>query len=88
VGTWLSAAVWLAAATTIWVEMHGPTGQKIYVNPELVASLREPLPVNRADIAKGTNCILFLSNGNFIAIRERCDVARRVFTQQQRQGLQ
>ena len=37
------------------VELHGPTGQRIFVNPHEVTSVREPQA--RDHFAKGTHCL-------------------------------
>jgi hypothetical protein len=64
---------WLIAAYAL-VELHGPTGQRIFVNPTMITTIREPLETGH--FAKGTHCLVYLSNRNFIAVREHCDIVR------------
>jgi len=58
------------------VELHSPDGrQVIYVNPEEVSSVREPQVGGH--FAPGTKCLLFVTNGNFISVREDCLAVRK-----------
>lgn len=62
------------------VELHGPTGQLIEINPAEVSSLRTPLDSNfttsQRHWAKGAHCIIVMSNGGFIAVAEECATVR------------
>lgn len=58
-----------------FVELHGPDRQIIFVNPQEVTSIREPRNYP-GHFAKGTRCLLFVSNGNFIAVTDPCDFVR------------
>ena len=51
-----------------------PNGQKIEVNPNEVSSVREPQ--GEGHFAKGTRCILVMTNGKLIAVQEECDAVR------------
>ena len=59
------------------VQFTGPTGQRIDVNPAEVTSIREPQPANRTYLAKGINCLIGMSNGKFIAVRDGCSEVRQ-----------
>jgi hypothetical protein len=63
----------LLAAITL-VELHGPTGQRIEINAAEISSLREPADISRDHYhwAKGTRCIIVMSNGRYIAVVEDC----------------
>jgi hypothetical protein len=68
--------VWLlvALASIVLVELHGPTGQLIYVNPAEVTTIREPLAASH--FAREVRCLIYLTNRNFITVRETCDRVR------------
>ena len=57
-------------------ELHGPTGQRIYVNPAEVTSIIPPQKAGH--FAKGTQCVIYLSSRNFIPVGETCDEARKL----------
>jgi len=67
---------WLPVCV-ILIELTGPTGQTIHLNPAEVTSIREPTATNRRYFAKGTHCVIFVTNGHFIAVRERCKTVRQ-----------
>jgi hypothetical protein len=74
----LNACCALLLAAEAFVDLHGPAGQHIYVNPGNITSIREPTFVNRHYVAKGTRCVLFMVNGNFIATTETCNEVRAI----------
>jgi hypothetical protein len=59
------------------VELHGPDGQHVFVNPPEVTSLREPRGVNSGHWAPGTRCLLVMADGKFITVAEPCDEVRQ-----------
>jgi len=58
----------------VFVELHGPTGQVLEINPAEVSSLREPLDesVGRHHWGRGTHCVVVMANGGFNAVAEDC----------------
>lgn len=80
---WLRAALpclscaLLAAKSITLIELHGPEGQRFYLNPAEISTIREP---NKTDLvhhfAAGTRCIIVATNGKFLAVRETCDAVR------------
>jgi len=59
------------------IELQGPGGhQKIYVNPVEITSVREPRGVDQGHWARGTQCLLVMTNKNFIAVSDTCDAVR------------
>lgn len=58
------------------VELHGPDGQVIYLNTHEITSLREPRAINRRQFVAGTRCVVVMSNGNFVAVQDRCEQVR------------
>jgi uncharacterized protein YlzI (FlbEa/FlbD family) len=69
--------LWAGMAMTL-VELHGPgqNGQRIFVNPHEVTSIREPRALAHQHLAPGTHCVLFMVSGNFISVAEPCDDVR------------
>jgi hypothetical protein len=68
--------VLLLVALLTLVEVHGPAHQRIYINPSEITSLREPLAHDH--FAKGTRCLIYLTNRNFIAVTETCEHVRKL----------
>lgn len=58
------------------VALDGPGGQKIFVNPREVTSIREPRGMGQQHFAPGTRCVVFMSNGNILAVTESCSAIR------------
>ena len=78
---WLRAAcltmpLALTAAVQL-IELHGPDGQRFFVNTHDIASLREPTGVDmRRYFAAGAKCIVVATSGKFIATIETCPTIR------------
>lgn len=68
------------SAEVALIELHGPQGQIIYVNPHEVTSIREPRDViqRQGHFAPGTHCILVMTHGSFIAVTDPCAEVRRL----------
>jgi hypothetical protein len=65
--------MWLSAQLVLTlIELHGPTGQVLEINPALVSSLRQPIDTQRQHWGQGTHCVVVMSNGGFIAVAEDC----------------
>jgi len=61
------------ALVIAFVELHGPSGQVLEVNPALVSSIRQPIDVaGPSHWARGTRCIIIMSKGMFLAVSEDC----------------
>lgn len=60
-----------AGLVLVLVELHGPSGQIVEINPAEVSSVRQPLDV-RGHWMQGTKCIIVMSNGGYIATSEDC----------------
>ena len=58
----------------IFLELHGPDGQTIDVNPDQITSLRMPQASAGDHFPKGTKCIIKMTNGNINAVVETCQV--------------
>jgi len=61
-------------AAVVLVELHGPNGQPLDINPAEVSSLRPPADA-LGRWAKGTRCVVVMSNGRFNAVAEDCETA-------------
>jgi hypothetical protein len=57
------------------VELHGPGGQIIWVNPAEVTDVREP--TSASHFARGTRCLVYFSNRNFITVTEDCIAVKK-----------
>ena len=61
------------------IQLTGPGGQHIEVNPAEVSSLREPRGVHSGHFAAGTRCIVIMANGNLISAGETCaEISQRL----------
>jgi hypothetical protein len=65
---------WLAAVQ--FVVLHGPGGQELYVNPEQITSIREPVGTDLRHFPRGTHCVVVTTSGKFLAVREPCAEVR------------
>lgn len=78
------ASLTLAYGAIALVELHGPSGQPLEINPNEVSSVRQPLdPLHpRQHWAKGTHCILVMGNGGMNAVAEDCATVMQKLTKQ------
>ena len=67
--------MWHAAALLALIELHGPGGHRIYVNPNEITSIREPQ--TKGGFTKDARCLVYLTNRNFITVRETCEQVRQ-----------
>ena len=58
------------------LQFTGPTGARIDLNPQEISSIRDPRASPVGHWGKGTNCIVVMNNGKFIAVAENCDEVR------------
>jgi hypothetical protein len=62
-----------AKVAVVLIELTLPTGKHhIEINPAEISSVRQPADVN-GHWAKGTNCIIVMTNGRFNAVIETCE---------------
>ena len=65
--------------TIYLLTVHAPDGQEIIVNATEISSIRKPRDGAEENFAKGTNCILTMTNGKIISTIERCiDVIKTI----------
>ena len=66
-----------AATALLLIKLTTPGGHELDVNPGEVSSLRAPIDTTPGLWAKGTNCILVMSNGRFNAVAEDCPTVQQ-----------
>jgi len=59
-----------------FIELHGPDGQRAFLNPRAISSLREPVNTDSKHFTKGVHCVVVTTNGKFIAVIETCTQIR------------
>jgi len=59
-----------------FIELHGPDGQRAFLNPRAISSLREPVNPDLKHFAKSVHCVVVTTNGKFIAVVETCQEIR------------
>jgi hypothetical protein len=72
--SWVLALGLLIPAGVDLVELTGPGGQRIYINPQEVTDVRDP--TSQTHFARGTRCLIFLTSRNFVAVVEPCAEVR------------
>jgi hypothetical protein len=58
------------------IQLHGPGGQVIDINPLEITSLREPQANSESHFGKGIHCIIKMTNGAINAVVEQCEMIR------------
>ena len=65
---------WLVAAMHFML-LHGASGQMYWINIDQVSTLRAPIPSDlQASFPRGTQCVVFMTNGKFVSVVETCEV--------------
>jgi hypothetical protein len=65
------------------IQLHGPDGQEIDVNPHEVASLREPSSISEGHFPKGVRCVVVMTNGRFNLVKEDCSTVKTLVEESQ-----
>ena len=58
------------------IQLHGPGGQEIDLNPHEIASLREPSSVSEGHFPKDIRCVVVMTNGRFNLVKEDCHTVK------------
>ena len=58
------------------IQLHGPDGQEIDINPHEIASLREPSSISEGHFPKGIRCVIVMTNGRFNLVVENCNTVK------------
>jgi hypothetical protein len=61
-----------------FIELHGPDGQRAFLNPKTISSLREPIATDLKHFTGSVRCVVVTTNGKFIAVVETCNYIRDV----------
>jgi len=64
-----------------FITVHAPDGQEMELNIAEISSIRKPQEqaTDQSHFAKGTNCIMVMTNGKFIGTTETCtEVIKRI----------
>jgi hypothetical protein len=72
---WLSISLAAGAADFHSVIVHAADGEIVQLNINEISSIRQP-PDVQGHFAKGTNCIIVMTNGKFVLTREPCQTVR------------
>jgi hypothetical protein len=67
----------------VLVQLSGPDGQWIDVNPREVVSVREPRVAEH--FAPGIKCLLHMTDGKIITVVEDCETVRGKLTEEGRE---
>jgi hypothetical protein len=70
------ALISLLAAS--FIILHAPDGQVIYLNPDQVTNIRKPRGTETGHFARGTNCVVFTTDGKHFATLEICESIRNL----------
>jgi hypothetical protein len=70
----LSGGAWALILISVveFIELHGPDGQRAFLNPRTISSLREPIASDLKSFTKGVRCVVVTTSGKFIAVVETC----------------
>lgn len=70
--------IWLFLSfVAAFIELQGPDGQIVYINPYQIISIREPRGTDRGHWAPGTKCLVMTSDGKFITTTDTCAGIRK-----------
>jgi hypothetical protein len=72
----LSALIFISGVE--FIELHGPDGQRAFLNPKTISSLREPIATDLKHFTGSVRCVVVTTNGKFIAVVETCNYIRDV----------
>lgn len=59
-----------------FLELTTPDGRAIEVNPSEIITLRHPRETSDRIVHEDTNCLLFTTDGKFVAVKETCKEVR------------
>jgi len=61
----------------VMIILHSGSGIEMDVNPMLITNMRNPEPNNPA-FTPNVKCLINMSDGKFVTVRETCDEVRRL----------
>jgi hypothetical protein len=70
--------LWLAAGA-LFISVHAPDDQQIFINVTEISSIRQPRDTENQHFQKDVNCVIVMNNGKFIGTIESClDIIRLI----------
>jgi hypothetical protein len=66
----------LILAATHFIVLHNPQGQEIDINTREISSIREVRRDAKEHFAKGTSCLVVMTNGHINTVVEDCAAVR------------
>jgi hypothetical protein len=60
------------------VQLTGPDGQDIEINPVEVVSLREPRGTEASHFHNKVKCLIFTTDGKFVGVQQDCERVREL----------
>ena len=66
----------LLLASVQLLELHGPDGQRAFLNPHEISTLREPVAHDLRWFAPQVHCVVSTTNGKVLSVVEPCDYIR------------
>lgn len=67
---------WIVAI--VLLQFTGPTGGRVDINRDAISSVRNPANAKEGHFAPNTGCVLVMTNGHLVTVRENCDDVRRM----------
>jgi hypothetical protein len=58
--------------------LTGPDNQRVEINPESIATLREPRGEIQQHFHKSTKCLVFTTDGKFVGVTQSCAEVRKL----------
>ena len=58
--------------------LHAGDGQFVQVNPDQITSTRSPREHHDTLFPPHTHCLVYLTDGKFVAVQEDCETVKRV----------
>jgi hypothetical protein len=68
----------LLVVVLLLVILHGPDGGEISINPMTVTTMRAARTEAAKQTIDGVACIITLTDGKFVSVREDCDTASAI----------
>ena len=65
----------------LMIILHSGSGVEMGVNPALITNMRNPEP-NNPSFTPNVKCLINMSDGKFVTVKETCEEVRRMMRQQ------
>jgi hypothetical protein len=74
-------------AAVVFAMLHDPQGIVVEINPDQVTSLRNAPSQRQGNFTEEANCLVNLTDGKFITVKEDCKTVRSLLEQAKRGKL-